>query len=187
MHRLEEKKGRRTVTHHFHHVTDEDGSKKHVYLGTDPSKAKDRLTKLRVERMRSDNKLIKEVEAVQAKLGKLGHYNKSYDAVVDDVRKQYYRQKHVEKLLTHEEKTNVPHSSYILIFLALAVIAGSFYVIFSEPTVTGAAVEGITKMATNQVMSTAVGMFVVIAILGIVLHAADYRHRHKHDEYKPPK
>ncbi|MBU2561809.1 MAG: hypothetical protein KKD17_05925 [Nanoarchaeota archaeon] len=186
MHKLEEKRGKRTVTHHFSHVTEKDGSKKHVYLGTDPKQAKERLTKLQVERMRSDNRLVNDMAAVQKRLERLGHHNRPYDSVVDDMRWRYHKQKQAEKMLSQETRENFPFSAYILVITAVLILGVSFYYMLSDPTVTGAAVEGVSKLATNQVMSTASGMLVVIAILGLVLHAAEYRHRHRHDKFKPP-
>ena len=186
MHKLKQKRGRKTIVHHFHHVTEKDGTKKHVYLGTDPEKADERLTKLRLERMRSDNKLIKDVEKVQAKLSKLGHHNRSYDDIVKDIKMRHHKQKQVEKLLSKEIKTAFPFYGYLLILVAvIGIFAGLFYIVY-EPSVTGAAVDVAVRIAANQIVSTAFGMLAVLLIVGLVLHWVDHRRKHRYDEYKPP-
>ncbi|MBN1544982.1 hypothetical protein JW898_05995 [Candidatus Woesearchaeota archaeon] len=186
MHKLEEKRGKRKVTHHFSHVTEKDGSKKHVYLGTDPKQATERLTKLQVERMRSNNRLIKDMDDVQKRLERLGHHNRPYDSVVDDLRLRYHKQRQAEKMLSQGAKENFPLSTYILVIAAVLILGVSFYYMLSDPAVTGAAVGGVTKLATNHAISAVSGMLVVIAILGLVLHAAEHRHRHRHDRFKRP-
>jgi len=98
MHKLRKKKGGKTTTHHFSHVTEPDDKKKHVYLGTKPKQAKDKLTKLRVERVRSHSKVMKDAEEVKAKLQKLGHHNKSYDQVLSEATMMHYKQKSIDRM-----------------------------------------------------------------------------------------
>jgi hypothetical protein len=187
MHKLQKKRGKKTVTHHFHHVTEKDGSKKHVYLGTDPEKAQEKLTKIQLARMRSQNKLVKDMEKVQTKLNKLGHYNRSYDSTLTEVRQRYNKQRQLDKLLSQEVRTAFPFKGYVIIFLALFVISASMFYFLSSPTPTGAAVQEVKDFATDKVFTTSISIFAVIMIIGLVLHAVDYRRKHKHDKYKPPR
>lgn len=185
MHELKQKKGKKTVTHHFHHVTDADGSKKHVYLGTSRKKAEENLTKIRVARMRSQNRLIKDIETAQAKLNSIAHHQKYYDDILREIRIRHGKQVEVEKLLNKEVKGIFPFYGYVLVFIAvMGLTAGAFFLV-TTPSITGAAVEGVAVIAANNIVSVAIGMLMVILILGIVLHHVDHKHKHKHDKYKP--
>jgi hypothetical protein len=185
MHKLHKKRGKKKETHYFHHVKEKDGSKKHVYLGSDEKKSKDRLTKLKVERIRSNNKLVRQMDKTQQKLSKLGHYNKSYDDIVDDVIKKHHIEKHVEHMVSTDNKSGFPFA-YIIGIIALIGFGTTMYFFVQNPTITGAAVQTITSLAANRLVSTAAGMFAVILILGLVLHAVDHHHKHRYDKFKPP-
>jgi hypothetical protein len=188
MHTLKEKKGKRTIMHHFHHIKQRDGKSRPVYLGADPEKSRDKLTKIKIANIRSSNKLIREAETAQAKLQKLGHYNKPYDDIISDMRRSYQKKKEVTALLDNANRTPTPFpfSSYGIMGSALILCLGAFYLLFSNPTITGAAVTGATKIAANQFIVGAFGMLIVILILGVTLHSAEHRHKHRHDKYKPP-
>ena len=187
MHRLKKKKGKKTVTHHFHHVKGKDGKKKAVYLGTSPKKAKDKLTKLRVERIRSDSRLIREMDAAQQKLNRLGHHNRPHGEILKDIRLKHNKQIHVERLLNSEVREVFPLYGYTLVFVAVMLITAGVFYVATTPTITGAAVEGAADIMTSKVAATAIGMLIVIVILGIILHHTEYRHRTRHDRYKHPK
>jgi hypothetical protein len=185
MHKLKQKKGKKTVTHHFHHVTDADGSKKHVYLGTSRKKAEDKLTNIRVARLRSQNRLIKDMETAQAKLSSIAHHQRDYDDILKDMRMRHSKHIEVEKLLNNEVKEAFPFYGYVLVFIAvMGLTAGAFFLI-TTPSITGAAVQSVAAIAANKIVSVAIGMLMVILILGVVLHHVDHQHRHKHDKYKP--
>jgi hypothetical protein len=178
MHKLKKKRGKKTVTHHFHHVTEKDGSKKHVYLGTDSKKAKDNLTKLQVERMRSTNKLVKDLESAQQKLNKLGHYNRPYEDILTGIKQNHYKQKHSEALIRQTTEQQFPWFKYTVIFIvAFLAFFTVFYSALSNPTITGAATQGITKIETNTLVSTAAAILSLIIILAIVLQYIDYKHK----------
>ncbi|MBW2997429.1 hypothetical protein KY349_03780 [Candidatus Woesearchaeota archaeon] len=186
MHKLKKKKGKKTVTHHFHHVKEKDGSKKHVYLGTSKKKAEERLTKLQLERMRSDDKLFKDIEKVQTKLNKLGHHNRHYDDVVRDIRMRHSKQTQVSKLLSKEIKTAFPFAGYLLTFLIIVFLGAGWIFLNSTPSITGASVINATATTTiNNIIAGSFGMLAFIIIVSLVLHYSDYRHHHRHDKYKP--
>lgn len=185
MHKLHKKRGKKKETHHFHHVKEKDGSKKHVYLGSDEKKSKDRLTKLKVERIRSDNKLFSQLNNAQAKLSKLGHHNRSYDSIVEDVIKSHHHEKHVDRMLTDDTRTAFPFA-YVVGIVGLIGFGATLYFFLQNPSITGAAVQTITSLAANRLVSTSAGIFIVIMILGLVLHTVDYKHKHRHDQFKPP-
>ncbi|MFH1064859.1 MAG: hypothetical protein V1729_07275 [Candidatus Woesearchaeota archaeon] len=147
-----------------------------------------RILKLKVERIRSDNQLIKQMDEIQGRLNKLGNYNRPYDDLLSDVKQRYYKQKYVTDLITSstDRQEKFPFTAYTMIGAAVLLFTASFYILFSDPTITGAAVTSVSKVAANQFVSTAVGMFIVILVLGFALHTAEYRHKHMHDKYKPP-
>lgn len=186
MHKLKEKKGKKTVTHHFHHVTEKDGSKKHVYLGTSRKKADERLTKLQLERMRSDDKLFKDIEKVQTKLNKLGHHNRNYDDVVRDIRMRQSKQAQVSKLLDQEVKTAFPFAGYLLAFFVIVFLGAGWIFLNSTQSITGASVYNAPATGViNNLIAGSFGMLAVIIIISLVLHYSDYRHHHRHEKYKP--
>ncbi len=187
MHKLKEKRGKKTVTHHFSHVTDNDGSKKHVYLGTSPKKARNKLTKLRVERVRSQDRLVREMDKVQSELKRLGHHERSYDEVMSDLRKRHYREKHIDRMFGDDLKYAFPTNAFVITLAVVLFVGGLVYVAYSDPEVTGAAVSITSSLAARQLMATSAGMLVIILVLGAVMHYADHRHRHRHDRYKHPK
>jgi hypothetical protein len=183
MHTLHEKRGRKKVTHYFHHVTEKDGTKRHVYLGTDEEKAKDRLTKLRVARLRSENKLIKEMEEVQRDLQKLGEYSKSYEQLEEELMRNYHRERHAEKLLGDAAKP-FPTARYVAIFGAIMVLTSVFYYLFADPSITGAAIAGVKGAVESELIKTCIFLGLGVVVLAGVFHLSDYALRHKHDRYK---
>lgn len=185
MHRLKQKKGKKTVTHHFHHVTEPDGSRKHVYLGTDPGQAGENLTRMKVARIRSQNSLIREMEDVQARLDGIAHQQRKYEDILRDLKIKHEKRLEIERLLGREVREAFPFYGYVLVFIAfMGLTAGAFFLV-TTPGITGAAVQGMAAVASNNLVSMGAGMLAVIVILGLVLHHADHRHKHRHDKYKP--
>ncbi|MBW2967176.1 hypothetical protein KY362_01690 [Candidatus Woesearchaeota archaeon] len=183
MHKLKGKKEGKM--HYFHHVKESDGSKKHVYLGSDRKNAEDRLTKLRVARIRSDNKLINEMEKVQVRLHKLGAYDIPYDSKLSEVRQQMNKKKNVDRLL-RDDIRQFPVKAFV-IFIAVFIAGALAIVTFSsDPALTGAAVAGAQKVVSHSAFSMSFVLFTTVAAICLVLYAADYQHRHRHDKYKPP-
>ena len=185
MQKLKQKKRKKILVHHFHHVTETDGRKKHVYLGTDPEQAKDNLTRIRVSRLHSNNRLVQEIEDVQARLNRLGHYNRKHDDILKELRLKHNRQVEIERII--ESRTTDPFSffRYAAVFFAVMALTAGVFFLFTGSGMTGAAVEGAVNSVTNKFVATAGGMLLVIVILGLVLHHADNRHRTRHDKYKP--
>ena len=181
MHKLKQKRGKKSVTHHFHHITETDGSKKPVYLGTNPKKAKEKLTKLQVERIRSNNRLIQKMEDVQVKLDRLGHHNRPFDDIVSDIEKRYSRQKHSEALLDQAIAPAFPWHKYTLIFtvsfVAFFLIS---YSILSGPVITGSAVQKLTSVTKNEIVSVGSAILAAIILLfGFLLHYSEYGRKKK--------
>ncbi len=183
MHKLTEKKGKKTVTHYFHHVKERDGSKKHVYLGTHPEKSKERLNKLKVARIESNNRLIQDLDTVQSKLDRLGHYDKPYDDILQDVRKRYYAEKHFDSIVEKRHKSN--SFMYAISFFTIALSLAAIYLIWDVPSITGAAVEVTKEAAKSTVVSSIFFMTVAVLIFVIIVGGAVYLHEHRHDKYKP--
>jgi len=193
MHTLEEKKGKDTVTHYFDHVTEPDGAKKHVYLGTELDDVNARLNALRANRINSDNPVITKLDEVKEKLNKVGEYNRSYDDILLDVKKMYFKEKQLAKHLNADvSKRSFPFVAYSVIFLFVVGfgISAYFYGIHNigsdASAITGAAVTGLEKAANNPFVTTAFGIFIGILLFGLVLHFVHQRHEHRHDDYKPP-
>jgi len=186
MHTLHEKRGSKVVTHHFSHVTERDGTKKHVYLGTDPKKSKERLIKLRASRIHSDNKLIKDLDSIQQKLHAVGNFDQPFDSLLADIKERNVKKSHAERLIGEEEtKTR----RYFFILAAIAVLTATAYYAISSPVVTGAAVKTsgiLSNIASSQLGSSIIIILVSVVVLGTIFHYLDYMHKHRHDRYKPP-
>ena len=182
MHRLSIKKDGKVTDHYFHHVTEKDGTKKHVYLGDDLKKADERLTKLRVARIRSGNRLINEMEKVQVKLNRLGAYDMPYDSKLSEVRQKLHKERHVDSIMGSH--TSLPKGVLIVMLLVVLSGAAAMFVV-SEPGLTGAAVSAVGDVTASDAFSTAFILLATVSAVALVLYAADYRHRHMHDKYRP--
>jgi len=185
MHTLHEKRGNKIVTHHFDHVTEKDGTKKHVYLGTDPKASKEKITKLRAQRIHSDNKLIKELDSVQQKLHAIGNFDQSFDSMLADIKTKNAKKSHAERLVEEEESKD---RRYFFIIFSIAVLTAASYYALSNPVVTGAAVKTgkiMSNIASSQLGSSSIIILVSILVLGMIFHSLDYLHKHRHDRYKP--
>jgi hypothetical protein len=192
MHKLKKKKGKKTVTHHFSHVKDKHGKKKHVYLGTHKKKSKERLTKLKVARLRSNNKTIRKLENAQKKLDRISFYNKSYDEIVNDIIKSHYKEKHIERLMNDRTRKSFPGFTLLMSLLGIVVIGGASYFLIKNPQLTGAAVQGVTGSAAGKIIPFAIGLLVVLVICGVLLHRMKSRTSgtqriEETDEPAPPK
>jgi hypothetical protein len=185
MHTLHEKRGKKKVTHYFHHVTEKDGTKKHVYLGADEERAKERLTKLRVARIRSENRLIKELDEVQRDLQKLGEYNKSYEQLEDELMMNHLRERHAERLLGEAAKP-FPTARYVMIFAAIMVLTAFLYHTFSDTTITGAAIRGVKGAAESQFIQVCFFLLVGLVVIVGVFRLSDYAMKRKYEKYRPP-
>jgi hypothetical protein len=186
MHKVTEKRGHTTVTHHVGHVKEGDGSSKHVYLGTDSDDAIDRLIELKVSRIKSCNKLITEMETVQEKLGRVGYYNRSYDDIMSDIISRHHQEKHFDRLVSADEKPKTPFSNYFMLALGGLALGGAGYFAFSDPNITGAVVKGTEYVIGSSVFWIAAGVLATSVLLGVGIHAAVHRHEHRHDDFKPP-
>jgi hypothetical protein len=189
MHTLHEKRGRKTVTHYFHHVTEKDGTKKHVYLGTDPRKGKEKLTMLRAQRITSDNKTVKELDSVQAKLDEIGNFNRSYDDILADIKIRHAKGAHAEKLLANEVRSNFPLGRYFAIAVSIVSLTAILFFLSDSPVITGAAVNSgriVADMALSNAGSTTFIILTVVLVLGMMFYSVEYAHKHRHDRYKPP-
>ena len=186
MHTLHEKRGRSTVTHYFSHVTEDDGTKKHVYLGTDPDSGKEKLTKLKAERVSSASEVIRDIESVQAKLSDIAEHYKPYDAIVNEIRQKQAKALHAEKLLANEVKFAFPFLQYIIFLIAVGAFATALFIFISDPSITGAAIKGIDTAASAVTANSIVSILAVGVILaGIIVGTVVYRYNHKYDKYKP--
>jgi hypothetical protein len=186
MHTLHEKRGNKVVTHHFDHVTEKDGTKRHVYLGTDPKASREKITKLRAQRIHSDNKLIKELDSVQQKLHAIGNFDQSFDSLLADIKTRNAKKSHAEHLLGDEESKN---KRYFFILIAVAVLTAAAYYAISSPAVTGAVTmteKVASGIASNNMFSSAFTILGAVFLLGLVFHGMEYVHNHRYDRFKPP-
>jgi hypothetical protein len=183
MHQLHEKRGKKVVTHYFSHVKESDGTKRHVYLGTHPEKSKERLVKLRAARVSSDNPLVKELDDAKSRLDMLAHYNRPYDDILSDVRERYAKQQHAERIVSSQH--SIPAYKYLLVIIAATLFGTGLFYVLSEPSITGAAVEAFDFAASNKIISASFFMILAVVVLGIAVYAAQYRHEHRYDKYKP--
>ncbi|MFC1741418.1 hypothetical protein ACFL3V_02695 [Nanoarchaeota archaeon] len=144
--------------------------------------------KARAAHVRSSNRLIHEMEHKQARLQKLGYYNRPYDDILTDVIKKHHENKHISRLMKNERKTSFFTSPlrYMVIILAGLFAGGAFYLFLNDPQVTGHAVSSVKYMAANRMASTTIGMTITIIIAGLVFHGVEHKHRHRYDKYKPP-
>lgn len=186
MHTLTKKEGNKQVTHHFHHVTETDGSTKHVYLGTDRKKAEDRLTRLKVERIRSSNKLIKQIEDVQVRLNKLGESGKSYEDRVAELRKQMKKERYTEQVFD-QVGPGYPGMRFFTVVVIIAALAGLGYFAYAQPAITGAAITTVKEVSGKKSFQLIGGLILGIAALSLFTYTTEYRFMHRHDRYKPPK
>ena len=137
--------------------------------------------------MRSNNKLINDLENVKAKLNRIGNPNKSYDDVVQNIRMNHSKQMMADKMLNNETKTDFPFYGYALIFLMVMVFTTGLFFVVADPSITGAVIEEVSDVISNKLVTTAIGMLTIIIILGMVLHHVDYKHKTRYDKYKNPK
>ena len=131
-------------------------------------------------------KLHEEIESIKAQLNSIAHHHKHVDDITTRGVKKYYSEKNIDKMFGHELHTIFPTNAFVITLAAILLVGGVFYLASSNPEMTGAAITGVAEVAGHQMMATSAGMFVIIIILGLVLHRADYHHKHKHDKYKHP-
>jgi hypothetical protein len=184
MHTLHEKKGRKVVTHHFNHIK-VDGEKRHVYLGTDQEKGRQKLVKLRAAHIKSKHPLIKEADELQSKLHSISHHGRPYDDLLTDIRQSYARQQHAGRVLQDALKDSVPAYKYAMIILAAAFFGAGLFYVLTSPRMTGAAVQAFDAAASSQAIRTTLLIAAGVVLLGLTFYAAEYRHHHKYDSYKP--
>ncbi len=149
-------------------------------------KKEDEQSNITTENCRSDNKIIQDLETAQKRLDRLSFYNRSYDDVVDDIIKSHHREKHIERLMDKGPGRSFPWVHFMIFSAAILTFGTAAYFFVQDPQVTGSAVQNIANIAANRVVSTSFGMFVVIVMMGLVLHKVERKHKTRHDEFKPP-
>ncbi len=210
MHTLVDKRGKR---HFFSHIFDSDGSKRHVYLGSEPKKAVDRLAFLRSENSGSrivDSSLYREMDAVKLQLLKLGEFGHPYDDILKDIRKRYYKRFYAEKVLEKHGLDDVPVpsrlslGSVLIILFSLVGIIG-LLAFFPDAGITGHAVAKVSDhwfspvvgswklvfQSLGSFVSSLASSFVVMALVLASLLAygaqkAEKRILYRDEEYKHP-
>ncbi|NQU79792.1 hypothetical protein HQ545_08555 [Candidatus Woesearchaeota archaeon] len=181
MHTLKKKRGRNIEVHHFSHIIEEDGTKHPVYLGKCPNKANKRLANLKSVRIKSENTLIHESDALQNSLGSITNNYTSYDSATYNIMKSYHKKRHFDRIVEKSIKTESKILPLIVIIAAIASIGA----LSLNNSITGFVVYESSDILTSKPIAFALGIIVVIAILGFVFHAADFSHRHRHDKYRP--
>jgi hypothetical protein len=129
---------------------------------------------------RRNKKLVKNVETIQTRLHRLGRCNKPYSAVVAEVRRKHYKEKFFEHLLRSAElktktrsalKSSALRSSVLrgkicfgLIMLSLAILGMAAYYFISEPGITGAVVENVIELSSDEKTTPILGWLVFVFI-----------------------
>ena len=209
MQELKKKRG----SHYFSHI-ENNGEKRHVYLGSDKKKALERLAFLRAERIQSQKKHMKKIDALNSKLSQLAEFHRPHDDILNDIRKRYYKRKHAEQLLDTErpKKLPLPQHHFFQTFIVILVVALALFSItlFSpELAVTGHAVtnyvdegkysdfsttkqswadawESIKGPHSSPIMIYLLMMICSAGVLAAFFGRVEYNNKTKDDEYKHP-
>ena len=176
MHTLLKKRGNKTTTHYFHHITEKGGDKKQVYLGTDLKSSRKKLTKLQLERIESKNKLSQDIEEVKAKLNKIAHHHKSPDQILADIKKEHYKQKKIEMLLAKEERP-ARSANYVIAPIVTIAIGVFLFYFLSNPTITGATTSALTEVSSNKTISTIMIIALLTCVIGFIVGAAHHKYK----------
>ena len=170
---------------HFFHRIKTNKDDRIVYLGSKRSSIDANLRKIKLANIRSGDSLISKLEGIQHKLAKLGHFNRNYDDIMKDIRINHVKNKAYSDVAASVSIDQ--YAGYSLVAV-LGVAAGfGIYSLFSSPSITGAVVQGSQVVSGNSFVSISASMFVLVVLMGILLHAAQYRHEHRYDKYKPPR
>lgn len=193
MHTLE----KRGKSHYFSHVEDQ-GMKKHVYLGSDHTSALSRLAFLRSQRKTHDSSLYAEIDKVSAKLDRIAEFHRSPDDILLDMRKRHDRELHAQQMIAPAQ-----HDGYFalkVVGLALLVMVGVL-AFFPQLSFTGnvvadydwyessgwsAAWDNLRSVTISQTTAFVMVAALSAVVIGLFFGRVERNYLSRHDEYKHP-
>jgi hypothetical protein len=171
---VNEKRGSKDVPHYFHTLTEKDGSKKRIYLGSDAYEARKRIIHLQGARLK-DDQLFRDADALKHKLSKIAEHGRPIEAKLQDVKQTYYAHKQYDAMLEPKRTRRLQAATAVILSVGAV---GLLYALFDNPTITGFSVldSGVDlNTALTTPLAGGVITILLVALVGATALHAKYR------------